>query len=292
MAVLARLVGIPSRIEIGYTSGIKQHGRWQVTTADAHSWPELFFTGLGWLQFEPTPGGHDGQGTARQPNYATHLAPSIGIDGGRPTWASDDGPGQNRREQPSQRPHDRSRSRWRPRQVPDRERQDSLADRPAAAQPARPADPGRGGPAWPASSPGHGAGAPRPTTAPWPAPPGGSTPASMTSGCPESSASHHEPWPGASPPRARSTSPPARRCAASPTVVEHIRYAPTPAPTTAISLRADVTEVRRSLRRAPTAMHRVKARLFPASTIAPMAARLGQSVGQLTGWVVTTPAET
>ena len=77
------------------------------------------------------------------------------------------------------------------------------------------------------------------------------------------------------------------------TVVERIRYAPTPAPTTAISsMRADVTEVRRSLARSTTAMHRVKARLFPASTIAPMAARLGQSVGQLTGWVVTTPAET
>ena len=73
------------------------------------------------------------------------------------------------------------------------------------------------------------------------------------------------------------------------TVVERIRYAPTPAPTTATSMRADVTEVRRSLARSTTAMHRLKARLFPASTIAPMAARLGQSVGQLTGWVVPPP---
>ena len=98
MAVLARLVGIPSRIEIGYTSGIKQHGRWQVTTADAHSWPELYFTGLGWLRFEPTPGGHDGQGTARQPNYATHLAPRHRHRRRRADLDSDDRPGQNRRE--------------------------------------------------------------------------------------------------------------------------------------------------------------------------------------------------
>ena len=69
MAVLARLVGIPSRIEIGYTAGHKQHnGRWKVTTADAHAWPELYFPGLGWLRFEPTPGGHrrPGHGPAAQ----------------------------------------------------------------------------------------------------------------------------------------------------------------------------------------------------------------------------------
>jgi transglutaminase-like putative cysteine protease len=71
MAVLARLVGIPSRIAIGYTSGTKHSGGiWKVTTADAHSWPELYFPKLGWLRFEPTPGGPHGQGTASPPNYA------------------------------------------------------------------------------------------------------------------------------------------------------------------------------------------------------------------------------
>jgi transglutaminase-like putative cysteine protease len=71
MATLARLVGIPSRIAVGYTAGSRnRNGTWRVTTADAHAWPELYFTGVGWLRFEPTPGGATGQGTATVPQYA------------------------------------------------------------------------------------------------------------------------------------------------------------------------------------------------------------------------------
>jgi transglutaminase-like putative cysteine protease len=71
MAVLARLLGIPARVVIGYTSGSRQHdGSWLVTTHDAHEWPELYFSGFGWLRFEPTPSGADGQGTATTPDYA------------------------------------------------------------------------------------------------------------------------------------------------------------------------------------------------------------------------------
>jgi transglutaminase-like putative cysteine protease len=71
MATLARLVGIPARIAVGYTAGSRsRNGSWRVTTADAHAWPELYFTGVGWLRFEPTPGGANGQGTATVPQYA------------------------------------------------------------------------------------------------------------------------------------------------------------------------------------------------------------------------------
>jgi transglutaminase-like putative cysteine protease len=76
-AVLARLVGIPSRIVVGYTAGTSTSGTsWQVTTADAHAWPELYFPGEGWLRFEPTPQGPTGQGTAVAPPYASGLAGS------------------------------------------------------------------------------------------------------------------------------------------------------------------------------------------------------------------------
>jgi transglutaminase-like putative cysteine protease len=76
MAGLARLVGIPSRIAVGYTAGTKERkGPWKVTTADAHAWPELYFNGMGWLRFEPTPGGATGQGTATVPQYAAGGAP-------------------------------------------------------------------------------------------------------------------------------------------------------------------------------------------------------------------------
>jgi transglutaminase-like putative cysteine protease len=75
MAGLARLIGIPSRIAVGYTAGTSAgkgtpRGTRKVTTADAHAWPELYFSGLGWIRFEPTPGGAAGQGTATVPQYA------------------------------------------------------------------------------------------------------------------------------------------------------------------------------------------------------------------------------
>jgi transglutaminase-like putative cysteine protease len=72
MAVLARLLGIPSRVAYGYTAGAPTGtGTFTVTTHDAHAWPELFFQGYGWLRFEPTPSGTEGQGTAFAPSYST-----------------------------------------------------------------------------------------------------------------------------------------------------------------------------------------------------------------------------
>ncbi|MHB2022249.1 MAG: transglutaminase family protein [Mycobacteriales bacterium] len=68
MAVLARTLGIPARVAIGFTAGTKQrNGSWLITTHDAHAWPQLYFPGVGWLRFEPTPRA-DGQ--AFTPAYA------------------------------------------------------------------------------------------------------------------------------------------------------------------------------------------------------------------------------
>ena len=83
MAVLARLLGIPSRVAYGYTAGTPGYGgTWQVTTHDAHAWPELYFQGAGWLRFEPTPACTAGQGTATAPSYT--LAPDNGFSGTQP----------------------------------------------------------------------------------------------------------------------------------------------------------------------------------------------------------------
>jgi transglutaminase-like putative cysteine protease len=72
MALLARIIGIPARVGMGYTAGSQQpDGGWVVRTKDAHAWPELYFSGVGWLRFEPTPGGDAGQGTATAPSYTT-----------------------------------------------------------------------------------------------------------------------------------------------------------------------------------------------------------------------------
>ena len=81
MAVLARLLDIPSRVAVGYTRGSPiGHDRWDIRTSDAHAWPELYFQGAGWLRFEPTPAGSDGQATAIQPAYT--LPPQINTPGG------------------------------------------------------------------------------------------------------------------------------------------------------------------------------------------------------------------
>jgi transglutaminase-like putative cysteine protease len=56
MAVMARIVGIPARVNVGFTSGdLQSDGSLLVTSHDAHAWPELYFPGVGWSRFEPTP---------------------------------------------------------------------------------------------------------------------------------------------------------------------------------------------------------------------------------------------
>jgi transglutaminase-like putative cysteine protease len=58
MALLARLAGIPSRLAVGYGTGTydARTGGYEVTELQAHSWPELYFPGYGWVPFEPTSG--------------------------------------------------------------------------------------------------------------------------------------------------------------------------------------------------------------------------------------------
>ncbi len=57
MAVMARTLKIPSRVAVGFLPGTKQaDGSYLVTLRDAHAWPELYFEGVGWVRFEPTPG--------------------------------------------------------------------------------------------------------------------------------------------------------------------------------------------------------------------------------------------
>lgn len=58
MVVLARAAGLPARLAIGYASGPYDPYRAEyiVTEASAHAWPEIYFPGYGWIEFEPTPG--------------------------------------------------------------------------------------------------------------------------------------------------------------------------------------------------------------------------------------------
>ncbi|MEV4490523.1 transglutaminaseTgpA domain-containing protein [Micromonospora coxensis] len=50
-AVLGRLTGLPTRVVVGFTA----RGDGLVRAADALAWPEVFFSGVGWVPFDPLP---------------------------------------------------------------------------------------------------------------------------------------------------------------------------------------------------------------------------------------------
>ncbi|MEU3336078.1 DUF3488 and transglutaminase-like domain-containing protein [Streptomyces sp. NPDC006668] len=56
MATMARILGIPARVAVGFAPGSPQSDQSvSVGLKDAHAWPELYFEGVGWTRFEPTP---------------------------------------------------------------------------------------------------------------------------------------------------------------------------------------------------------------------------------------------
>ncbi len=54
--ILLRSLGIPARVAVGFAQGERQAGSntYLVRQHDAHTWPEVYFPDLGWVEFEPT----------------------------------------------------------------------------------------------------------------------------------------------------------------------------------------------------------------------------------------------
>jgi len=52
--LLLRSVGIPARIAVGFAQGQHQNDTYIVRRRDSHAWPEVYFPGIGWVEFEPT----------------------------------------------------------------------------------------------------------------------------------------------------------------------------------------------------------------------------------------------
>lgn len=77
MAVMARTLGIPARIAVGFQGGTVAgtdsdgNNNYRVTSDDLHAWPELYFDEIGWVPFEPTPG----RGSV--PSYADLDVPGV-----------------------------------------------------------------------------------------------------------------------------------------------------------------------------------------------------------------------
>jgi hypothetical protein len=58
MALMLRMIGIPSRVVSGFAPGVdddEEEGVFTVRNLDAHSWVEVFFNDIGWVAFDPTP---------------------------------------------------------------------------------------------------------------------------------------------------------------------------------------------------------------------------------------------
>ncbi len=285
MAVLARLVGIPARVVIGFTAGQEHaHGTWVVTGGDAHAWPELYFSDAGWVRFEPTPGGQGGQGTAFEPSWVTSASrvvshpsggtsPGAGATAAPSTGASqpaierrlqqfDDGTHQGKTTVPSHGGTTApiglavlallvlaAATPGTLRLITRRRHWRAAGDDASLARAA-----------WQelcADLEDYGLGC------------GVSESPRMVARRISSTANLDEPATLA-----------IRRIA---TVIERARYAPRPEAAGAI--RADVTTVRRSLARSSGRRARWRARLVPASTLRPLSETLRQALGLLTGWM-------
>jgi transglutaminase-like putative cysteine protease len=83
-AVLGRMLGLPTRVVVGFTA---RPGHGSVLGRDALAWPEVLFTGVGWVPFDPLP--HPG--TAPRPvedDFAAKPPPSPPPPSPAPTVAA------------------------------------------------------------------------------------------------------------------------------------------------------------------------------------------------------------
>ena len=81
MAAMARTLGIPSRVVVGFLDGQPlPDGRILYTSDERHAWPEMYFPGVGWIRFEPTPAQRAAT-PAVHPEQSCHADPDPGPDG-------------------------------------------------------------------------------------------------------------------------------------------------------------------------------------------------------------------
>ncbi len=90
MALMLRMVGIPARVAAGFAPGSfnRDSSEYRVRDLDAHSWVEVYFNGIGWVTFDPTPAAApaEAQAADRSP---TSTSGGV-INGGRAGLAAPD----------------------------------------------------------------------------------------------------------------------------------------------------------------------------------------------------------
>ena len=78
-ATMARAIGLPARVMVGFTQGqLRSDNLYHVAGRHAHAWDEVWFDGYGWQVFDPTPGrgapgaeSHTGVDAAQQEGNGT-----------------------------------------------------------------------------------------------------------------------------------------------------------------------------------------------------------------------------
>jgi protein-glutamine gamma-glutamyltransferase len=110
MALMLRMVGIPSRVVSGFAPGGFDSGRgvYEVRDYDAHAWVEVYFRGIGWVTFDPTPAAAPaasrdeaavattqfrGRGSVPEQPIGRALALEAALEGGTLTRGAGDGGG-------------------------------------------------------------------------------------------------------------------------------------------------------------------------------------------------------
>lgn len=85
MAIMARYLDIPARVAVGFTPGeLQGDSSWLVRAHDAHAWVELYFEGVGWTPFDPTPAARTGSPPAWTIEPAAET-PDSGTPSSQPT---------------------------------------------------------------------------------------------------------------------------------------------------------------------------------------------------------------
>ena len=95
MAIMARMLGIPARVGVGFLAPTAAGpNTWVYSSHDMHAWPELYFDGAGWVRFEPTPAGR----ATDVPAYTVPGAPETdGPSASAPTDTSEPSTSRNAR---------------------------------------------------------------------------------------------------------------------------------------------------------------------------------------------------
>ena len=52
--LMLRSVGVPARMAVGFAQGERDGNKYVVRRFNSHAWPEVYFPGIGWVEFEPT----------------------------------------------------------------------------------------------------------------------------------------------------------------------------------------------------------------------------------------------